>query len=144
MLYRLILFIHIFSATVSIGPFFTLLPIIKRIKNSQGEALNAYLDVVKVSIRIIKHAGHVLVISGLVLLYMGSWSWKTSWILLTMVLMISSLIFLAQAFRPTLAKFNDDNFNQVELGKQLKTSIWIYIILLGTMLFFMVVKPRFW
>ena len=54
-----------------------------------------------------------------------------------------SLFFLARAFSPTLRKYKEEGQNKKELATKLERSIWIYIILLMTMLWFMVGKPTF-
>lgn len=145
MLYRLLLYIHIFSVILSIGPFFVLIPILKKLHASESTILQqGYLDVFRFAVRLAKHAGHVLVISGVLLVLAGSWSWKTSWIVMTILLLVSSLFFLARAFSPTIRKFNEPDQDRKMLIQLLRRSIWIYIVLLMVMLWFMVVKPALW
>lgn len=144
MLYRLVLYIHIFSVILSIGPFFLLIPLLKKLQASEAQMQQAYLDVFRFAVRLAKHAGHVLVVSGVLLVLMGSWSWKTSWIVMTIILLVSSLFFLARAFSPTIRKFNEPGQDKKTLVQLLRRSIWIYIVLLMIVLWFMVTKPALW
>ncbi|PGL67474.1 hypothetical protein [Bacillus sp. AFS055030] len=144
MLYRLLLYIHIASVILSIGPFFVLIPILKKLHTTQSAIQQSYLDVFRFAVRLAKHAGHVLVGSGVLLVLVGHWSWKTSWIVMTILLLVSSLFFLARAFSPTIKKFSELNQDKKLLIHLLRRSIWIYIALLMVMLWFMVVKPTLW
>jgi hypothetical protein len=144
MLYRLLLYIHIASVILSIGPFFVLIPILKKLHTSQSAIQQSYLDVFRFAVRLAKHAGHVLVGSGVLLVLVGHWSWKTSWIVMTILLLVSSLFFLARAFSPTIRKFSEPDQDKKLLIHLLRRSIWIYIVLLMVMLWFMVVKPTLW
>lgn len=144
MAYKLLLYIHIFSAILSIGPFFVLLPMMRKLRNAKSEVEHAYLGIFKSAIRLVKHAGHVLVTSGVLLIILGSWSWATSWIVMTIFVMISSVFFLARAFSPTLKKFNDTDQHKELLVDKLHRGVWIYIALLMVMLWFMVAKPVLW
>jgi hypothetical protein len=143
-LYRFIIYLHVLSAIVSIGPFFLLLPIIKKLKAADEGKLAAYLDIFRFAVRLSKHAGHVLVGSGVLLVLMGPWTWSTPWILMTLVIMFLSLFFLARAFSPTLRKFGEAGQKRAGLIAKLNRTIWIYIVLLSAMLWFMVVKPPLW
>ncbi|MDQ0215340.1 putative membrane protein [Oikeobacillus pervagus] len=143
-MYRVLLYIHIVSAILSIGPFFVLLPLIRKLRIGKGNVQQAYLDSFRFVVRLSKHAGHVLVVSGVLLVFMSSWTWKTSWILMTVAIMVSSLYFLARAFSPTIRKFADPKHDQELLIRKLKRSLIMYIGLLLVMLWFMVTKPVFW
>ncbi|KSU64316.1 hypothetical protein AS034_00265 [[Bacillus] enclensis] len=144
LVYRFIIYLHVLSVVASIGPFFILLPMIKKLKAASGEELNPYLDTFRFTVRLSKHAGHVLVGSGVLLVLMGPWTWGTPWILMTLFIMFCSLFFLARAFSPTLKRFNDPGEEREPLTAKLKRTIWTYLILLLAMLWFMVVKPSLW
>jgi hypothetical protein len=144
LVYRTIIYIHALSAIVSIGPFFILLPLVKKLHVAKGAELDAYLGTFRFAVRLTKHAGHVLVFSGIVLVFSGPWTWSTPWLLMTLFIMFCSLFFLARAFSPTLRKFKEEGHNKDELIAKLKRTIWIYIALLLAMLWFMVVKPNLW
>jgi hypothetical protein len=143
-LHPLILYIHILSVIMSIGPFFILLPISQKIKVTEGVKQQAYLDTFKASVRLAKHAGHVLAGSGILLVIISSWTWRTPWIDVTVIVMVSSLFFLARAFSPTLRKFDQPGQNKNKLVSKLLRSTIIYLALLLAMLWLMVSKPVFW
>lgn len=142
--YRLFIYLHISSAIASIGPFFILLPIVKKLRIAKEMEINAYLDTFRFVVRLAKHAGHVLVGTGILLVIFGPWTWSTPWIVMTLIILFCSLFFLARAFSPTLRKFQEEPQNRDALAAKLKRSIWIYIILLMAMLWFMVGKPALW
>ncbi|RSD26769.1 hypothetical protein [Mesobacillus subterraneus] len=144
LLYRIIIYLHVSSAIASIGPFFILMPIVKKLPVAEGKELDVFLGTLKSVVRLSMHAGHVLVGTGVLLVVLGPWTWKTPWIIATLALLFSSLFFLARAFSPTLRKFTEEGANKTELAAKLKRTIWTYIILLMAMLWFMVVKPNLW
>jgi hypothetical protein len=143
-LYKIFLYIHILSVIVSIGPFFILFPIIKKLRTATNAEMEAHLGTFRFIVWLAKHAGHVLVGSGVLLVLSGPWTWDTPWLLITLIILFCSLFFLARAFSPTLRKFNEDGHNKNVLADKLKKAVWIYIILLMIMLWFMVVKPYMW
>lgn len=145
MFYNFILYIHIMSAIGSIGPLFILFPVMNQMqKESEVQAVRAYLTVFRFVVQLIKHAGHILIISGIFLVVSSGWSWSTSWIVATIIILISSLFFLARAFSPTLRKFKEPQANKERLVQKLRRSTIIYLFLLLIMLALMVVKPIFW
>ena len=144
LVYRILIYIHVLSAIVSIGPFFILFALVKRLPGASKAELDAYLTTFRFVVRLAKHSGHVLVGSGILLVVSGPWTWGTPWIILTLIILFCSLFFLARAFSPTLRKFQEVNHNRTELTTKLTRSIWIYLILLMAMLWFMVAKPVLW
>ncbi len=144
LLYRILVYIHVSSVILSIGPFFILLPIVKKLHSSREQEINAYLSTFQSVVRLAKHTGHVLVITGILLVMCGPWTWTTPWIIMTLIflfllIVLSRLVRFHQHFR----KYNEEGQDKKELATKLKRSIWIYIILLMTMLWFMVGKPTF-
>ncbi|WP_100402794.1 hypothetical protein [Bacillus sp. FJAT-42315] len=144
MIYQLLVYIHIFSVILSVGPFFVLFPLLKKLRQATTETEQACIEVFQSAIRLVKHAGHVLVGSGILLMFIGSWPWTTSWVVMTIAVMVSSIFFLARAFTPTLKQFNKPSAKKQMLIDKLYRSVWIYITLLMMMLWFMVVKPVLW
>jgi len=132
------------SAIVSIGPFFVLVPLVKRMYAAKGEVLKSHIATFRSATRLVKHAGHVLVASGALLVWQSPWQWSASWIVLTLVVMFGSIFFLARAFTPVLRKFGEPKADQTALVRKLNRSLWIYIFLLLLMLWFMVDKPILW
>lgn len=143
-LYLALIFIHVSSAVVSIGPLFVLFSVLHKMRHADPIAENAFISIFRSVVRLIKHAGHVLVGSGVLLVFLGPWSWLTPWIVMTIALMVISIFFLARAFSPILIKFDNSTANKQLLVNQLHKSTWIYIILLGMMLALMVIKPDLW
>lgn len=143
-LYGAIVFVHVVSAVLSIGPLFLLMPIIKRLQNVETPIENAFLSIIKVIIRIVMHAGHVLVVSGVLLLLTGPWPWYTSWIIATVVVLLLSGFFLSTGFTKVLKKFHLPDSNKVEILAKLNQTSWIYIGLMLIMLWLMVQKPVLW
>lgn len=143
-MYTIILYAHIMSAALSIGPFFVLLPMTKRIGAADAGSLQALLITFKSAVRLVMHAGHVLVVSGVLMAWQGPWPWNSPWILMTVAVMFSSVFFLARAFSPVLKKFTEPEADQLALADKLRHSLWIYIGLLLLMLWFMVDKPALW
>jgi hypothetical protein len=144
MLYRFLLYIHILSVIMSIGPFFLLFSIIKKLRVAEDEVQTVLLDSFRVAVRLTKHAGHLLVGSGILLVVFSGWTWKTSWIVITILIMVSSLFFLARAFSPLLRKFTESKQDREMLTKKLMRTTLAYLFLLLVMLWFMVAKPTFW
>lgn len=143
-MYSLIIFTHVLSAILSIGPFFVLFPVLNRMKLQNSEALDSHLEVFQAAIRIVKHAGHVLVVSGILLMWQGNWPWTTSWVIMTIVVMVSSIVFLARAFKPNIRLYRNEMIDLDTLIIKLRRSVWMYIFLLLIMLWFMVAKPSLW
>ena len=143
-MYMLLLYSHILSAILSIGPLFVLLPIVKKMRTAQFEEMPPYIGTFQATITIVKHAGHVLVGSGIVLMWQGGYPWTTSWVVLTVLVMLGSIVFLARAFKPTIRTFHTPEFNQAQFTAQLYRKTWMYIILLLIMLWLMVAKPMLW
>jgi hypothetical protein len=144
LLYQIVIYIHVISVIASIGPFFILLPLVKKLKAAKESELTVYLDTFRFVVRLSKHSGHVLVGSGVLLVLFGPWTWGTPWIVMTLIILFCSLFFLARAFSPTLQRFREDEQSKEKLATKLNRTIWTYIILLMAMLWFMVVKPTLW
>lgn len=144
LLFKIILYVHILSAVVSIGPLFSLLIIVKLMKSAQNSALEGYVRSFQAGITAVKHAGHVVVPTGIVLIWLGGWPWYTSWVVLTVVLMVGSIFFLASAFKPAMKTFGTEHFVKAEFITKLRRATWLYIFILLIMLWLMVNKPVFW
>lgn len=103
-----------------------------------------YIEAFKGAITLVKHSGHVLVASGILLMWHAGYHWNTSWIVLTFLVMFASIVFLARAFKPTLRTFNTPAFNHLQFVSLLHRKTWMYIVLLLIMLWLMVAKPVLW
>ena len=144
MLYTFILYIHIISAIGSVGPLFVLLVLLNRMKKLRGNEWNGYVQSLQGSIDVVRHAGHLVVISGILLIVFGNWSFTHSWVVLTLILLVASLVFLASAFKPTMQTYGSDVFNKEQFITTLQRNTWIYIMLLLIILGLMVYKPILW
>ena len=144
MLYTFILYIHIISAIGSVGPLFVLLVLLSRMKKLHANEWNGFVQSLQGSIDVVRHAGHLVVISGILLIVFGSWSFTHSWVVLTLILLVASLVFLASAFKPTMQTYGSDSFNKEQFITTLQRNTWIYIILLLIILGLMVYKPILW
>ncbi|MGB3260710.1 DUF2269 family protein [Paenisporosarcina sp.] len=142
--YIYIVFIHVLSAVLSVGPLFVLFAVLRKMQESDRLLDQTHISIFRSVVRLIKHAGHVLVGSGVLLVVFGPWPWHTPWIVMTIALMVVSIFFLARAFSSTLKKFDDLEADRVFLIKKLRKATWIYIILLVLMLALMVIKPTMW
>lgn len=142
--YELIIFLHVLSAIGSVGPLFVMLVIVHLMKQNPEMDQHSALRIFRESVRFIKHAGHVLVISGAVLVMWGPWKWQHTWIVLTLVLMVISIFFLASAFKRVFKAVEAHSISREEMVEQLHRATWFYLILLLAMLAFMVMKPMWW
>ncbi|MBE1554283.1 hypothetical protein [Sporosarcina limicola] len=143
-IYGTIIFLHVVSAVLSIGPLFILMPIIKRLRGVETEIEKVYLSIINVIIRAVMHAGHVLVFTGVLLIILGPWPWYTSWVVMTLAVMLLSAVFLAKGFTFVLRRFHDPKQDKNAILNSLNRTSWIYIGLMLIMLWLMVQKPMFW
>lgn len=141
--YNLFVYLHVVSAIVAIGPLFVLMPLIRKLRGAVSEKESAYLSVIRAIIRMVMHAGHVLVFTGTILLIIGPWPWNTSWILATWAIMLVSVVFLAKGFTSVLKKFHQSAIKHQVLNR-LRSTSWLYIGLLLLILWLMVQKPMLW
>lgn len=145
MIYSIILYLHIFSVIPSLGPFFILFPLVRKLRTASTDELKIYLPTFTLAVRLSKHCGHILVTSGVLMMWLGHISWLTSWVLITIFILVSSLYFIARAFSPTIRKLAmPDHNNRQELVNKLRFNVWLYVVLMVIMLWFMVTKPNFW
>lgn len=144
LIYNMLLFIHILSAVVSIGPLFGVFPILNRMKRAHDSHILGMIEGLRGLIRAIELAGHVLIPSGLLLIWVGGWSWTTSWVIATILVMFSSLLFLAKAFKPAWHLASAENFSKDQFMTLMKKATIKYIIIMLIMLWLMVAKPNFW
>ncbi|WP_414858891.1 hypothetical protein [Paenibacillus sp. Soil787] len=142
--YVLLLYLHIFSVVLSIGPYFILFPLLTRIRNVPLEQLPDYLEPFRITVRLTKHAGHVLVATGIFLTWITAWTWKTSWIIVTVLIMVASLYFIARAFSPLLRQLKAPHENRDFLVNKLRKALVWYVIITLSMMWFMVAKPTIW
>ncbi|MFF5995865.1 DUF2269 family protein [Lysinibacillus sp. KU-BSD001] len=144
MIYKIALFIHILSAVVAIGPLFAIFPMLKRMEQADERVVHGIVEALRGAVRAVSLAGHVVIPSGLVLMWLGGWSWKTSWVLATIVVMLASLLFLAKAFKPAWRIADADGFRRDLFIKTMQIATVKYIAIMLIMLWLMVAKPQLW
>jgi hypothetical protein len=144
MWYSLLLYVHIFSVILSIGPYFVLFPLLAKMRLASFELLPVYIEPFRFTVRLTKHAGHILVTTGVLLTWLGSWSWKTPWIVATVVIMVGSLYFIARAFSPLLRRLSEPHDERITLIDKLRKALIYYVIITMAMMWFMVGKPPLW
>lgn len=144
MLYTIILYTHILSAIVSMGPLFAIFPLLSRMKDASSDQVGGYVQSIQGILRAIANGGHVVVPSGLLLIWLSGWSWKASWVILTFIVMFASLFFMARAFKPAMNYAKTDGFVKEKFISMIKSATWKYIALMSILLWLMVVKPNFW
>jgi len=144
LLYAVLLYLHIGGAILSIGPFFVLFPMLPLLREAPADRLDSHIRIFRFTVRLAKHAGHVLVAAGLFLVWLRGWSWTTSWIDLTVVIMAGSLYFFARAFSPLLRKLKEPEADRNAIVRRLARATWIYLFLMALMMWFMVAKPVLW
>ncbi len=137
---------HILSAVGAIGPFFILIPLLGKMKSADDTVLQLHLDTFRSAVRLSKHTGHVLVTTGVLLVWIGGYSWKAPWIVATLIILVSSLYFIARAFSPTIRELRQTGNvpeTRAPLLRRLARALYLYLILLFIMMWFMVAKPTF-
>lgn len=132
--YSTMVFLHVVSAVLSIGPLIIIIPLINRLYKCQANEEKLYLSIIKVIVRLVMHAGHALVVTGALLIIFGPWPWYTSWVIMTLVVMGASGVFLATGFTRVIRNFDTANIQKELVLNHLKRTTWIYIGLMLVML----------
>ena len=144
MLYTISLYLHILSAIVATGPLFALFPLLNRMQKAPEDQLKGFILSIQGILRAIANGGHFLVITGLLLIFVSGWSFSDSWIIVTLVIMACSLLFMARAYKPSMALTTSGEFTQKKFIQMTKMATYKYVLLMGTLLWLMVAKPEFW
>jgi uncharacterized membrane protein len=144
LLYTITLYLHILSAIIATGPLFGIFPLLNRMQKAPEDQLQSYVVAIQGVLRAVANGGHVLVPTGLLLIWFGGWSFTSSWILATIAIMLCSLFFMARAFKPSMRFAQSDEFTKERFIKMVKTATYQYILLMGVLLWLMVDKPMLW
>jgi hypothetical protein len=142
--YSFLLYVHICSVILSIGPYFVLFPLLTKMRSTSFDMLPVYIEPFRFTVRLTKHAGHILVTTGVLLTWLSAWTWHTPWILSTVVIMVGSLYFIARAFSPLLRKLQVPHDDRSMLIAKLKRALIYYVIITMAMMWLMVSKPTLW
>jgi hypothetical protein len=143
-MFTILIYTHILSAVMSIGPFGVLFPMLQRMRSSSRDQLARDLDTFQFVVRLSKHAGHVLVASGFLLVWLGGWSWTTPWLIATWVILFGGLFFFARAFSPIIRKLREEDSDRSIWLIKLNRALWAYVLILLLLMWFMVAKPSLW
>lgn len=143
-LYTGIVFIHVLSVIASIGPYFVFFPLLKTLRTTDEKTLQASLVIFRFVVWLTKHAGHVLVISGVILWIWAGYPLFTTWIVVPVSILLGGLFFLVRAFSPTLRALEEQTISKETGVKRLTRSTLIYLLLLTISLWFMIAKPVWW
>ncbi len=144
MIYKIALFLHILSAVVATGPLFAIFPMLKRMEKIEGVLEQGMIEGLRGAVRAVSLAGHFIVPTGLILLLLGGWSWNTSWVLATIIMLVASLLFLAKAFKPAWHLAEAEHFDKRLFIHTMRNATIKYILIMIVMLWLMVVKPQLW
>jgi len=144
MIYKVALFLHILSAVVATGPLFAIFPMLKRMEKVEGVLHQGMIEGLRGAVRAVSLAGHFIVPTGIILLLFGGWSWKTSWVLATIIMLVASLLFLAKAFKPAWRIAEAEHFDKQLFIRTMRSATIKYILIMLVMLWLMVAKPQLW
>ena len=144
MIYKIALFLHILSAVVATGPLFAIFPMLKRMEKIEESLEQGMIEGLRGAIRAVSLAGHFIVPTGIILLLFGGWSWKTSWVLATFIMLVASLLFLAKAFKPAWHLAGATHFDKQLFIRTMRSATTKYILIMIVMLWLMVAKPQLW
>ncbi|HEX7056432.1 MAG TPA: hypothetical protein VF260_04445 [Bacilli bacterium] len=144
MWYQLLVFFHVLSVMLALGPFFLLIPLLRKMRVAQSEQLMPYISTFRLAVQFSRHGGHLLVLTGVLLIAFGPWTWKTSWVIVTVLIMFSSLYFFARAFSPILKALQEPGHDRKKLVAKLRNALYGYIFIMLLMMWIMKSKPVFW
>nr|MBO2478633.1 hypothetical protein [Bacillota bacterium] len=146
LVYDVFHYLHVLGAVFAIGPyavFFHVLRLMKQMENG-GSVSPANLSVLRFVVRVSKHAGHVLVVSGVLLWWLGGYALWTSWIVIPVAILLAGLYFMARAFSPILEGLEKGTLDWSKGIQKLRFSLWGYLVILLVSLWFMITKPVLW
>ena len=144
MVYRIALFLHVLSAVVATGPLFAIFSMLKRMEKVEGALEQGMIEGLRGAVRAVSLAGHFIVPTGIILLLFGGWSWNTSWVLITVIMLVASLLFLAKAFKPAWHLAEATDFDKQLFIRTMRSATIKYILIMMAMLWFMIAKPQLW
>jgi len=142
--YAFLNYLHVVGAIFAIGPYAVFFFLMRRLKKAETGHIPEHFSVLRFVVWVSKHAGHVLVITGVLLWWLGGFPLFTSWILIPVVILFSGLFFLARAFSPVIEALEKGEINRDAGMKKLRTSLYGYLIILLVSMWFMIAKPVLW
>lgn len=144
MYYSFFIFLHIVSVILAIGPLFIIIPVIRTLEKETVVTEREFKLPIKKAVWIVMHGGHLLVTTGVLLILFGPYPWHTSWVVLTVGVMVAFSYFLATGYSRPLKKYDSKLMTRKKLYSRLKRTTFLYITLMFVMLALMVFKPVFW
>ncbi|MBE3563556.1 MAG: hypothetical protein IMX05_07555 [Hydrogenibacillus schlegelii] len=142
--YAILLYLHIASVIFSIGPYAVLIPHLRRLRDDDPRARRVRLDDFHFAVRVSKHAGHLLVATGVLLWIVGRFPLTASWLVASVAILLAALFFLARAFSPTLRALEAGQIDVALAERRLRRALCLYLGVLFLIMGFMIGKPRLW
>lgn len=151
MLYPVFKWIHVLSAIAALGSNFTFAIWLVRASRTP-QALVYTLQTIKlIDERLANRAYGLLLITGLIMVFLGSWALTTTWLITALVLylVVGTLAFFG--FRPALHKqirlaetSGPQSAEYREAARRVAVFGAITVMLVVTIVFLMVTKPQLW
>lgn len=145
-MYLFLVNVHIVSAIISSMPVLLFIPILIELRKAKGSRKVSLLAVYSKIVWVIKHAGHVLIASGVIQIWLGGWSLFTPWILASLVIILGALFFIARAFTPIIDEWKEssDQTNTRFLLFRLTRASVLYALIMMFVGYLMLAKPNLW
>src|SRR5262245_8560289 len=106
-MYLFLVNVHIISAIISTIPVLLFVPILIELRGATASRRVVLLSIYSNIVWVIKHAGHVLITSGVLQIWIGGWSLFTPWIVASLVIILGALFFIARAFTPIINELKE-------------------------------------
>lgn len=146
--YVLIKFLHILTAVVAVGIHLSLLVWLK-LTGTGAENTSLVLQGMQILDKRYSGPGYIVIlVTGLAMMGMGPYPHTSTWLIMSVVLMIVILGVAHSMFTPSLKKLvvlaseqNADNSSKTSLEKKVRRSGWIIFLLSIAIVYFMIFKP---
>lgn len=144
-MYLFLVNIHIVSAIVSTIPVLLFIPILIELRRATVSRRADLLAIYSKIVWVIKHAGHVLITSGVLQIWVGGWSVFTPWILSSLVIILGALFFIARAFTPIINALLESGDTDIQpLIFRLARASFLYALIMIFVGYLMLAKPSLW
>lgn len=143
-MYKTFIFLHIVSAILATGPLFMIFPLLHYAERERIAQSDAIIVPIQKAVWVVMHGGHLVVTTGVLLILFGPYPWHTSWVVLTVLVMLLCSFFLATAYSKQWKAFEREHWTNKQLWSNVRRVTWIYIGIMLMMLWLMVTKPVLW
>ena len=143
-MYKTFIFLHIVSAILATGPLVMIFPLLRYAERERIDQSDAIIVPIQKAVWVVMHGGHLVVTTGVLLILFGPYPWHTSWVVLTVLVMLLCSFFLATAYSKQWKAFERERWTNKQLWSNVRRITWIYIGIMLTMLWLMVTKPVLW